>query len=80
MADLLKSAVRLTFPKGARLDDPTKLFNSRLDSGTVRAIDYLEDSLVDDASLRHLIARPSRRIEGAKRTRAWPVRMLACPD
>jgi hypothetical protein len=57
MADLLKSAVRLTFPKGARLDDPTHLFNARLDSGTVRAIDYFEDSLVDDTSLRQLIVQ-----------------------
>ncbi|GAA1962412.1 DUF1801 domain-containing protein [Microbacterium deminutum] len=57
MADLLKSAVRLTFPKGARLDDPTSLFNTRLDSATVRAIDYLEDSPVDDASLRRLITQ-----------------------
>ncbi len=57
MADLLKSAVRLTFPKGARLDDPAKLFNSRLDGGTVRAIDFFEGSSVDDGSLRGLIAQ-----------------------
>jgi hypothetical protein len=57
MADLLKVAVRLTFPKGARLDDPTKLFNSRLDSASVRAVDYFEDAVVDEASLRELIAQ-----------------------
>jgi hypothetical protein len=55
MADLLKGAVRLTFPKGARLDDPTKLFNSRLDSSAVRAIDFFEDSPVDDNALRRLV-------------------------
>ena len=55
MADLLKSAVRLTFPKGARLDDPTKLFNSRLDSSGVRAIDYFEDAEIRDEPLRELI-------------------------
>ncbi|WP_243063570.1 DUF1801 domain-containing protein [Humibacter sp. RRB41] len=55
MADLLKSAVRLTFPKGARLDDPTKLFNSRLDSSSVRAIDFFEESLIDDSALRRLV-------------------------
>jgi hypothetical protein len=55
MADLLKSAVRLTFPKGARLDDPTNLFNSRLDSSGVRAIDYFEDSEIADEPLRELI-------------------------
>ncbi|MFH8253258.1 DUF1801 domain-containing protein [Microbacterium sp. B2969] len=57
MADLLKSAVRLTFPKGAQLDDPAGLFNSRLDSRTVRAIDFFENAPVDDVSLRALIAQ-----------------------
>lgn len=55
MADLLKSAVRLTFPTGARLDDPAKLFNSRLDGTTVRAIDFFEDSRIDDDRLRQLV-------------------------
>ena len=57
MADLLKNAVRLTFPKGARVDDPTKLFNTRLDSNSVRAIDFFEDSRVDDDALRRLVQR-----------------------
>jgi len=39
IADVLKKAVRLTFPNGASLDDPAGLFNTRLDSKTVRAID-----------------------------------------
>jgi hypothetical protein len=55
MADLLKRAVRLTFPRGARLADPAKLFNARLDSSTVRAIDYTEDSAVDGDALRDLV-------------------------
>jgi hypothetical protein len=55
MADLLKSAVRLTFPRGARLDDPAKLFNSRLTSSGVRAIDVFEDSQIDEPSLRTLV-------------------------
>ena len=44
MADLLKSAVRLSYPKGARLDDPDALFNSQLPthSSAVRAIDFFE--------------------------------------
>jgi hypothetical protein len=49
-ANILKNSVRLTFPKGARLNDPLKLFNSRLDSRTVRAIDYFQDSDVNAAS------------------------------
>ena len=57
MADLLKNAVRLTFPKGAQMEDPDKLFNSRLDGSAVRAIDYFEDSQIDDVALRQLILR-----------------------
>ena len=57
MADLLKNAVRLTFPKGARVDDPTKLFNTRLDGNTVRAVDFFKDSPVDDVALREIVRR-----------------------
>jgi hypothetical protein len=55
VADTLKNAVRLTFPKGAQLKDPKKLFNTRLDSKTVRAIDFHEDDPVDEAALKALI-------------------------
>jgi hypothetical protein len=55
VADTLKSAVRLTFPKGAQLKDPKKLFNTRLDSNTVRAIDFHEDDPVNAAALKALI-------------------------
>jgi len=55
MADVLKSAVRLTFPQGARLDDPAKLFNTRLDSKSVRAIDVFEDVELDEDALRRLM-------------------------
>jgi hypothetical protein len=55
VADTLKNAVRLTFPKGAQLPDPQKLFNTRLDSKTVRAIDFHQDELVDEAALEALI-------------------------
>src|SRR5512147_1324848 len=55
IADTLKNAVRLTFPKGAQMKDPKKLFNTRLDSKTVRAIDFREDEAVDEAALRALI-------------------------
>lgn len=57
MADLLKRAVRLTFPKGARIEDPAGLFNARLDSSGVRAIDVFEDSPIDDDALRELVRR-----------------------
>jgi hypothetical protein len=55
MADLLKNAVRLTFPKGARVDDPTELFNTRLDSNSVRAIDFFEGVRVDQDALRGIV-------------------------
>jgi hypothetical protein len=47
--------VRLTFPKGAQMKDPKKLFNTRLDSKTVRAIDYYEGVTIDEAALQALI-------------------------
>lgn len=55
VADTLKNAVRLTFPKGAQLKDPKQLFNTRLDSNTVRAIDFHVGDTVDEAALRALI-------------------------
>ena len=51
----LKSAVRLTFSKGASLKDPSKLFISRLDSKTVRAIDVHEGDTVNKVALKGLI-------------------------
>jgi len=55
IADTLKNAVRLTFPKGAQMQDPKKLFNTRLDSNTVRAIDFHESDAVDEAALQALV-------------------------
>ncbi len=60
MADTLKNAVRLTFPKGAQMKDPQKLFNTRLDSNTVRAIDFHEGDVVDEAALKELIIEAVR--------------------
>ncbi len=45
----------MTFPKGAQLPDPNKLFNTRLDSKGVRAIDFHEGAAVDAAALQALI-------------------------
>ena len=53
--EALKNAVRLTFPKGAVLDDPQKLFNARLDSNSVRAIDFREGDKVDEDAVKALI-------------------------
>src|SRR5690348_3290981 len=55
VADTLKKAVRLTFLKGAQLKDPKKLFNTRLDSKGVRAIDFHDGDAVDEAAFKALI-------------------------
>ena len=55
IGEALKNAVRLTFPKGVQVKDPKKLFNTRLESNSVRAIDFHEGETLDEASLRALI-------------------------
>ena len=50
-----KSAVKLTFIKGASLDDPAGLFNSSLEGNTRRAIDIREGEQVDEAAFKTLI-------------------------
>lgn len=51
----LKNATRLTFPSGASIKDPKKLFNARLDSNAVRAIDFHEGDSVNEAALKAII-------------------------
>lgn len=50
-----KAAVKLTFAKGAALDDPAKLFNASLDGNVRRAIDIHEGDKVDEKTLVALI-------------------------
>src|SRR3954452_14570740 len=50
-----KSVVKLTFFKGAALDDPSGLFNSSLEGKVRRAIDIREDDEVDAEALKSLI-------------------------
>ena len=50
-----KNVVKMTFAKGARLKDPSGLFNSSLDGNVRRAIDIHEGDKVDDAALKDLI-------------------------
>lgn len=47
--------IKLTFAKGARLPDPTRLFNASLDGGTRRAIDIRDGGTIDDEALKALI-------------------------
>ncbi|ARM88763.1 hypothetical protein RHEC894_CH02474 [Rhizobium sp. CIAT894] len=49
-----KSAVKLTFAKGASLQDPSGLFNSSLDGNTRRAIDFHEGDEIDEEALKVL--------------------------
>jgi hypothetical protein len=50
-----KSVVKLTFAKGASLEDPAKLFNSSLEGNVRRAIDLHEDEKIDEAAFKTLI-------------------------
>jgi len=50
-----KAAVKLTFAKGASLQDPAKLFNSSLEGNTRRAIDFREGDKIDAEALQALI-------------------------
>jgi len=50
-----KAVVKLTFAKGAALDDPSKLFNSSLDGNVRRAIDIHEDDKLDEAAFKKLV-------------------------
>jgi hypothetical protein len=64
-----KAAVKLTFAKGAALDDPSRLFNSSLEGSTRRAIDIHEGDKINEKALKALIreavalntARPAKK-------------------
>ncbi len=64
-----KSAVKLTFAKGASLRDPARLFTSSLDGNVRRAIDIHEGQMVDAAAFKALIreAAAANKIEKPKR-------------
>jgi len=50
-----KSAVKMTFAKGAALKDPSGIFNSSLEGNTRRAIDFREGEKIDEKALKALI-------------------------
>ena len=50
-----KSVVKMTFAKGAALDDPSRLFNASLEGNTRRAIDFHEGDEIDEEALKALI-------------------------
>ena len=49
-----KAAVKLTFPKGAQLEDPKGVFNSSLEGNARRAIDFPENAKLNEAALKAL--------------------------
>jgi len=50
-----KNVVKMTFAKGAALQDPARLFNSSLDGNTRRAIDFHEGEKIDEEALKTLV-------------------------
>ncbi len=50
-----KNVVKMTFAKGAALEDPSGLFNSSLDGNTRRAIDFHESENIDEEALKALV-------------------------
>ncbi|WP_145928294.1 DUF1801 domain-containing protein [Pseudomonas sp. TCU-HL1] len=71
-----KAAVKLTFAKGASLEDPSGLFNASLEGSTRRAIDIHEDEPIDEEALKALIRSAvalnlgSRKSTGSRAARA----------
>ncbi len=60
IGEMLKNAVRLTFPKGAQLADPAGVFNTRLTSATVRAVDFAEGEELPQDALTALVREAAR--------------------
>lgn len=60
IGEMLKNAVRLTFPKGAQVADPKGLFNTRLDSKSVRAIDFHQGDTPPEADVKALVLEAMR--------------------
>ena len=62
-----KGAVKLTFARGAALDDPSGLFNASLEGGTRRAIDFHEGDGIDEEAFRELVRAAAAENSAAKR-------------
>ncbi len=66
-----KEKVKLTFAKGARLEDPGRLFNGSLNGGTMRAIDIHEGEEIDEAAFVAIVrAAIAFNMAGAKPARS----------
>ena len=63
-----KDKVKLTFARGASLDDPEKLFNSSLEGNARRALDLFEGDVLDEAAFKALV-REAAEANAAKKRR-----------
>ena len=68
-----KNVVKMTFAKGASLEDPSGLFNSSLEGSTRRAIDFHEGDKIDEKALTALI-RAAAALNTSVRATAGPIR------
>ena len=73
-----KAVVKLTFAKGASLEDPSGLFNSSLEGNTRRAIDIHEGDKIDEEALKALV-RAAVALNTSARATARPVRSQKRP-
>src|SRR6187397_2523580 len=73
-----KAVVKMTFAKGASLEDPSGLFNSSLEGNTRRAIDFHEGDRIDEKALKVLI-RAAVALNTSVRAAARPVRSQKRP-
>jgi hypothetical protein len=73
-----KAVVKLTFAKGASLEDPSGLFNSSLEGNVRRAIDIREGDRIDEQALMTLI-RAAVALNMSKRPAARPIRSQKRP-
>jgi hypothetical protein len=73
-----KNVVKMTFARGAALEDPSRLFNSSLEGNTRRAIDFHEGDKIDEKALKALI-RAAVALNTSVRASAGPVRAQKRP-
>ena len=73
-----KNVVKMTFAKGASLDDPSGLFNASLEGNTRRAIDFHAGDEIDEEALKALI-RAAVALNTSARRAARPVRSQKKP-
>jgi hypothetical protein len=74
-----KNVVKMTFAKGASLEDPSGLFNSSLEGNTRRAIDFHEGDKIDEKALKALIRAAVALNTSVRRATARPVRSQKRP-